>query len=317
MRGSRRGFVTGAALGGLVGVVNSADAAENTPQVERRVLGRTGASVSILGLGLGSAFYNPFEGDPEAAHQFLNRALDLGINLWDTAFVDKFSEELVTPVLQKRRNEVFLISKSQQTGYDAFMYEVERSHQIFKTKPIDCFMLMNLNPGKGDVDVKSREGAFKAAKEAKKKGYIKHIGVSGHADPQILIDVIKKYDPDVLLTTLPANRPENGRYEDELLPLAVERKMGVIAMKVLRHARNSDLPSGELIRYSLSLPGVSSAVIGMGEPDQLESNAKIAADFTAMNGGERAKLSQLVAQNLPVGLPQPWDLPGYEGNLIA
>ena len=57
------------------------------PQVDRRVLGRIGTPVSILGLGLGSAFTKPYGKDFETAEKLLNEALRHGVNYWDTAKV--------------------------------------------------------------------------------------------------------------------------------------------------------------------------------------------------------------------------------------
>lgn len=146
---------------------------------------------------------------------------------------------------------------------------------------------------------------------------IKNFGVTGHSGADILIECVKAFDPDALLTIFPANRPAKGKYEDELLPLCAERNMGVIAMKTVKHVKNSDEKPSELIRYALSLPGVSTAIVGTGDIDHLESNAKMATNFKAFEGNQLKAFADKVAMNIPYGLPQPWDLPSYEDGLLA
>lgn len=314
MKGSRRVFVKGSVGGGLAGltVAGSAEAETKVPQVDRKPFGSTGMEVSILGLGLGSAFTKPNEDNPEQAQAILERALDFGVNYWDTARAYGNSEVMIAPVVERRRKEIFLVSKTGNKDYDGFMRDLEISLKNLKTDHLDLYHLHNFQPQKGDENAKSREGAYKAALKAKEQGVIKNFGVTGHSGTAILIEVINAYNPDVLLTTLPANRPEDGRYEDQLLPLAVSKKMGVVAMKAVRHVRNSDLPPGELIRYAMSLPGVCTTIVGVGEIDHLESNVKLATNFKPFNRSDRSKLNQQVAANIPSQLPQPWDLPDYD-----
>jgi aryl-alcohol dehydrogenase-like predicted oxidoreductase len=241
----------------------------------------------------------------------LERALDFGINYWDTAASYGNSEELIGPTLEKRRDEVFMVSKSAMKTYGEFMKELENSLTRLKTDHIDLYHMHNWQPKKGDTSPKAREGAFKAVVKAKEQGMIRAYGVTGHSGADILMECIKAFDPDALLKTFPAKRPDNGKYEDELLPLAVERNMGVIAMKVVKHVRNSDEKPSELIRYGLSLPGVCVAIVGTGEVAHVEANAALATSFQSFDEKKRKAFSDKVAMNIPAGLPQPWDLPGY------
>jgi aryl-alcohol dehydrogenase-like predicted oxidoreductase len=320
MKGSRRGFVATSVGGGLAGLAVSTTQAQQVQpkekQVDRRVLGRTGAEVSIYGLGLGSVFFKPMAGNPEGAAQILNRALDFGINYWDTAESYNGSEELIGPVLEKRRSEVFMVSKTDTKTYDDFMKALEGSLKRLRTDHLDLFQMHNFSARSGD-SATSREGAWKAAVKAKEQGMIKNYGVTGHSGPDILMEVIKAYDPDTLLTTFPANRPDDGRYETELLPLALERNMGVIAMKSVRHVRNSDQSPSELIRYALSLPGICTTIVGTGDVIHVDANAKLATNFHPLDKKERDKFSKMVAMSIPSGLPQPWDLPGYTDGMLA
>jgi len=317
MKGSRRGFVATSVGGGLALAAGSAEAQSESSKVDRRKFGLTGADVSIYGLGLGSAFFKPLGDKPDEAARMLERALGLGINYWDTAASYQNSEELIGPVLEKHRKEVFMVSKSGAKTYDDFMKEFESSLKNLRTDYIDLYHMHNWQPKKGDTSPKAREGAFKAITKLKDEGVIRNFGVTGHSGADILIQCVKAFNPDALLTTLPANRPDDGKYEDELLPLCAERNMGVIAMKTVKHVKNSDQQPRDLIRYALSLPGVSTAIVGTGDIDHLESNAKLATGFKPFKGDELKAFADKVAFNIPTGLPQPWDLPGYEDGMLA
>ncbi|MDF7823956.1 aldo/keto reductase [Pontiellaceae bacterium B12227] len=318
MNGSRRGFVATSVGSGLAGLAaTTTEAKPQAKRVDRKILGKTGAEVSIYGLGLGSAFWKPMAGNPEGARKILERALDFGINYWDTAYSYKGSEELIGPVLKERRDEVFMVSKSNQKTYDTLMRELEGSLKRLQTDHLDLFHMHNWEPKKGDTSPKAREEAFKAVVKAKEQGMIRHFGVTGHSGPDILMECIKAFEPDALLTTFPANRPDNGRYEDELLAMAVERNIGVIAMKSVRHVRNSDENPTELMRYAMSLPGVHTTIIGTGEVAHVEANARLATNFQGLDKKARKGFSDKVAMNIPAGLPQPWDLPGYNDGMLA
>ncbi len=315
---SRRNFFKQLAVGGAA---LSATTAFATPgaekpgekiKVDRRKLGRLGAEVSILGLGLGSVFTGPYENDVEAAHGLLAKALEYGINYWDTARVYGPSETMIGPMVAKHRDKIFLVSKSGDRSYDGFKRDLETSLKNLQTDRIDLYHLHSIEPRK-DKDLSIAEnGAVKAAREAREQGIIGGYGISGHSGAKILAAAIKALDPDAILTTFPVDRPDDGTYEDLILPLAKERNMGVIAMKTVRWVRNSDLPVREMIRYSMSLSGVTTAIVGLDTHAHLEDNAKLATNFQAMDKQQMAQLSQLVSQRLASLGEAPWKRPGYD-----
>jgi len=319
-KSNRRSFLkTLTATAGVSAIgLQGAHAGTPTPcegQVDRRKLGRTGASVSILGLGLGSAFRGNFDDtSPEetAANvsRYLNRALDLGVNYWDTARVYGNSEELIGPVVEKRRKEIFLVSKSRDRTYDGFMRDLEKSLKLLKTDYLDVYKIHWLDP-ETDTDMDAiGKGAARAAMKAREEGIIKNFGISGHSGPDILMDAMKRWNPDTVLTIFPATRPAEGRYEDELLPLAVEKDIGVIAMKTVKQGIQADLKGSDLIRYALSLKGVHTAIVGYDTIEHLNMNAVMASNFSPLPKDQMAAIHQRAASVL-AGIPAPWERPGY------
>jgi aryl-alcohol dehydrogenase-like predicted oxidoreductase len=317
---SRRDFlrkiaVTSAAVASAGGVTALAQESKPGVIVPRRKLGRTGADVSILGLGLGSAYTKPFGDKPEQAEEMLHRALGFGINYWDTARIYANSEVLLGPVVEKVRDQIFLVSKSPSRDYDGFKADLEASMKNLRTDYLDLYHIHMLDPAK-DTDLDLVEnGAVKAAREAKEEGIINNFGVTGHADPEILMDGIRRWDPDAILTIFPADRPVNGAYEDKVLPLALEHNMGVIAMKAVRRVRETDWPAPQLIRYAMSLPGIATTIVGLDSIAHLDENVAMASNFQPLTSNQMAEMSQIVKSELAGLGTAPWDRPGYQDGL--
>jgi len=313
---NRRAFFKKLAVSGagisLAAGSSEGKAAKAAEKVDRRMLGRIGEPVSILGLGLGSAFTGPFGGDAEGTEAILERALENGVNYWDTAQAYGPSEKMIGPLVKKHRKDIFLVSKSARRDYDGFWRELEASLKDLQTDRIDLYHIHNLKPSRDGDLTRIEKGAVKAAREAKDQGIIKAFGITGHSGAAILMEAIRQWDPDALLTVFPADRPDNGRYEDLLLPLARERNMGVIGMKTVRWARNTDLTGSRLIRYALSLEGVASVIVGLDGHAHLDENCRMATRFKPLPKDEQAYLNDAVKKGLdPLG-PAPWDRPGYD-----
>lgn len=315
---SRRDFIRRTLLGALVSGLFSAcaaraasnSAAAEPRPVDRRRLGRTERDVSILGLGLGNAFMDAYTNKPDAGHGLLESALAQGINYWDTARSYGPSETMIAPVVASHRNLIFLASKTDARDYDGFRRDLERSLQVLRTDHLDLYQLHDLRPAEW-ADLSAIEsGAVRAARQAKDQKLIGAFGITGHANSGMLTECIKRFDPDTVLTTFPCTRPDQGRFEDELLPLARARKMGVIAMKTLRYARATRLPAKELLRYALSLEGVTTAIVGLDSPGHLEENARVATGFQSLKEAERSELSECARGTL-AGVPAPWDRADY------
>jgi uncharacterized protein len=257
-----------------------------------------------------------YETKLEAGHALLESALALGINYWDTARSYGPSEGMIAPVLARNRNRVFLASKSDARDYDGFKRDLNRSLQILRTDYIDLYLLHDMRPRElGNLSA-IESGAVRAAREAKDQKIIRSFGVTGHSGAGILIECMKRFDPDAVLTIFPATRPDQGRYEDELLPLARSRKIGVIAMKTIRYARQANLPAKELLRYALSLGGVHTVIVGLDSLGHLNENAAVASNFRPIKQAHRDELYQSARRAL-AGFLAPWDRSGYVDGRLA
>lgn len=289
----------------------SNDAAPTAGRVDRRVLGKIGKEAGILGLGLGSAFTQPYENDRDAGRELLGEALKLGINYFDTARGYGESESIIGPFVENHREEIFLVSKSGERTYDGFMREFETTLKNLRTDRVDLYHLHNFKPGQDDDLAAIERGAVKAVRELKEQGVVGAFGVTGHSGAQLLINAINTFDPDAVLTIFPADRPDNGKYEDELLPLARSKNMAVIAMKTVRQARESDLKGSDLVRYALSLEGICAAIVGLDTLAHLQENARMASGFEPMEASARSRMTEHVRLAL-AGQQPPWARAGYD-----
>ena len=322
-RNNRRDFLKKLALSGAAvgaaGTVKAEAAPEccATAKVQYRDLGKTGKKVGMLALGLGSVFTRGHEKDPEATEKILQRALDYGINYWDTATGYGPSQKMLGPMVEKNRDKIFLVTKSGDRSYDGMKRDLEKSLKQMRTDYIDLYHIHSLKPDQ-DVDLTAIEkGALKALLEAKEEGIVKHIGATGHSGAAILKQAVEEWPMEVVMTVLPIDRPDNGAYEDIFIPAARERNVAVVAMKTNRHARNSDLPGVQLVRYALSLDGVSTAVVGLDSMAHLDENAAMCASFSPMTKDEMATLSTQARGDLAALGPAPWERKGYEDQVLV
>jgi aryl-alcohol dehydrogenase-like predicted oxidoreductase len=269
---------------------------ESTPEVEvptllpRRVLGRTGRAVSILGLGGGGLFFK--EENRDLAYQVLNRAIDLGINYFDTAPTYGASEILFGEVLKDRRNEVFLATKVYpRTRVEAWK-TIENSLIRLKTDVIDLLQVHDIR-SKEEVDqLMKPNGSLAAIMEAQEQGLVRWIGVTSHYDPDVLLFALGRFDFDTVL--MPVNVVDKHYYSfiESVLPVAEDRNLGVIGMKVYCVGDVFDqleITPAEALQYALSFP-IATAVVGVENLQQLLENIDIVRHFKPMTEEEQQEV---------------------------
>jgi len=283
-------------------------------RLPRRLLGRTGVEVSALALGGagGMSQERSADHDPVAIAE---RAIELGINYFDTApgYGRGRSETYMGPVVKAHRDDIFLASKVHYPrGYDNAMSSIEGSLERLRTDHID---LLQIHMVREEEDVSGwdeKDGVYRALQELKEQKVIRFIGITGHYTTGPLIEAIKLYDFDTVLATL---NPTSNRkdYREKLLPVALEKNMGIVAMKVFGGGNgglatgnpkeqkmreyHDDTPNqvtaSELVRYVLGLP-ISTATVGVDSIAQLEANVKIAVETEPLTVNERRELEVLL-----------------------
>jgi len=254
-----------------------------------RPLGATGVTVPLLGYG--TAPLGKEQITREHAERCLNHAIDCGITYLDTS-PDYGSEPHVGAVMRRRRDEVFLATKVNRRSKKGVLAELKESLSKLQTDHVDLIQVHAVVAWADLEQALAPDGACAALEQARDEGLVRFIGITGHARPELLAHAITQYPFDTVLVALGMADRLVTSPETFLLPRAVERNVGVIAMKALGHG---EFPSRDLaLRYSLGLPGVSLAIVGMDTPEQIDENVAIAAAFRPLAEQEEARLIEEV-----------------------
>lgn len=269
--------------------------------MERRQLGSTDMQVSVLGFG-GAEI--GFQGaTEETVARLLGSALDAGLNVIDTGECYEGSEELIGKTVAGRRKDYYLFTKcghprgvgSEDWSPGSLLESIERSLRRLKTDRLDLIQLHSCSESvlrKGD--------AIAALQTAREKGYARYLGYSG--DSQAARYAAESGAFDTLQTSI--NIADQEAIE-LVLPLAGAKSMGVIAKRPIANAawkenhkpidayhhvywdrlhklrydfiRNLPLEASiaHALRFTLSVPGVQTAIVGTTRPERWQANAKI------------------------------------------
>ncbi len=233
--GSAAALGAASTLQPLSSLAETASAAAAMPT---RPLGRTGFQVPLFSLGGQGLLEQP--GHTDAAVAIINRALDLGVKYCDTAhwYGGGSSESYYGEALKTRRNEVYLATKSGERSYDGAMRDLETSLKRLQTDRLDCWQMHHVRVQDDVEKIFAPNGALKAFLKARDEKVTRFIGITGHLNPFVLKDAIGRFDFDTILMALNAadkNLPGPGNessFIENLLPTAVEKKLGIIGMKV-------------------------------------------------------------------------------------
>ena len=270
--------------------------------MEKRQLGKTDMRISVLGFGGAEIGYE--KASTETVAELLNSALDAGLNVIDTAECYYGSEELIGNAASDRRDEFYLFTKcghphgmesAANWSRDSILQSIERSLKRLKTDRLDIIQLHSCSESelrKGEV--------IAALQTARDIGYTRYIGYSG--DSLAGHFAVESGAFDTLQTSISIADQETI---DLTLPLAREKKMGVIAKRPIANAawktghkpidsyhheyyerlrklnydflRSSDLEKAVSValRFTLSVPGVHTAIVGTKKPERWEQNAKL------------------------------------------
>jgi predicted aldo/keto reductase-like oxidoreductase len=266
--------------------------------MQKRILGRTGLEVSIIGFG-GIKLPGVEKKD---AVRIINRALDLGLNYIDTARNYRDSEEKIGVVLKDRRADCIIATKTTARDAAGLMKELETSLKNLQTDKIDLYQLHTVSDWETYERVMAPDGALMGAKKAKAQGKIDHIGISIHRDLKTMKAAIQSDEFETVMLAYSILDQEG--VGQEILPMARERNMGVIIMKPLsggllclpEHEREKyykDPVATGSIRFVMSNENVTVAIPGMQRMQDVEENVPLGS-MPAMSPNEIIELRKFI-----------------------
>ena len=283
--------------------------------MEKRRLGKTDMDVSVLGFGGMEIGYQHIS--LGVAKRLLNEVLDSGINVIDTAECYSTSEELIGEAIAARRKDFYLFTKcGHESGWtypdwrpESLFRSVERSLKRLKTNCVDLIQLHSCS------EAELRQGkVMETLQRMRERGYTRYIGYSG--DSKAALFAVESGQFDALQISVSIADQEAVEL---VLPAATERSLGVMAKRPLANMawHNGDRPPSDsngrtywerlqrlkyeflrddpnqaistALRFSLSVPGIHTAVVGTTKPERLAENA------AAVQAG---RLSEQVYENI-------------------
>ncbi|MCT8336421.1 aldo/keto reductase [Methanoculleus sp. Afa-1] len=245
--------------------------------LDTRRFGKTGREVTRVGLG-GEGVLRTFGRHAEAA-AVITEALGQGITYFDSAKAYAGSEDYYGEVWRDRpdlREPVFLASKSASRLHADAEMDLQATLQRMGIETLDLWQIHDIRTFTDIRDIEAPDGALEAFIEARESGVVRHIGVTGHHDPDVLTHAVETWPVDAVM--IPVNPVEEalGGFMDTTLAAAREQGVAVIGMKVLGGSNylvpGVGVTPEVLVRYALARE-VSVAIVGCSTPAEVQALA--------------------------------------------
>jgi predicted aldo/keto reductase-like oxidoreductase len=234
--------------------------------LEKRRFGRTGLEVSPLGFG-GIPIMRV---SPEAAVEVIGEAMRRGIDLIDTARGYGDSEKKIGEALRAHSARPVLASKSPKRDRDGMLEDFDASLSDLGVDAIDLYQVHCVNTQKDYDRIRAKGGAYEALLDLKSQGRVRFIGLTSHS-LSITRAAIQSDLFDTIQVLFSFVEPEAA---DEVIPMAVEKDLGILAMKPFAGGCIEDYEIA--LRYVLATPGVI-AIPGMATLAELRENCAVAS----------------------------------------
>jgi predicted aldo/keto reductase-like oxidoreductase len=239
--------------------------------------------MKILKMGMGGIPIQRL--DMKGSDRVLEKAIDSGINFFDTARGYTDSESKFGRVLPRHRDRVVIASKSFSRGATEILRDIETTLSNLRSDYVDLYQCHNVASEADLEKVLAPDGAVAGMLKAKEQGKIRHIGLSGHK-PRIVAMALKRFAFETI--QIPANFMETESFK-ELIPQARKQGVGVIAMK--------PVGGGNIHETALNFrfifnQGIDVAIPGMDSEKQVEENVAALTDLSPLTAAETARLQK-------------------------
>jgi aryl-alcohol dehydrogenase-like predicted oxidoreductase len=256
-------------------------------------LGKSGLKVSKFCLG---GYHLRVKGEAEGV-RIIHRALDLGVNFFDSAhhYHKGESDRTYGVALRGRRDKVLLMSKAQLRDRDNAMHQLEETLQRMQTDYLDVWQCHEVSTQEEVDRILGPNGSLEAFVKAKQQGKVRHIGFTGHRDPAVHQRLLESFGGWETVQ-MPVNVIDRHylSFIDNVLPRARKRGLGVLAMKsnAMGPIRENNIATiEECLRFAWT-QDVDTVVSGVETVAQLEENVAICKAFKPMPESEISAVLQ-------------------------
>jgi aryl-alcohol dehydrogenase-like predicted oxidoreductase len=250
-----------------------------------KTLGKTGLKVSRYVVG---GYHMNVQGEAVAT-QIIHRAMDLGVNFFDSANVyhKGASDEIYGRALAGgRRQKIMLMTKCEKYSRSEAMELLETQLKRMKTDYLDLWQCHQVSEMKEVDQILGPGGSLEAFIAAKKQGKVRHIGFTGHRDPQVHLRLLAATDAwETIQMPINCIDPHYLSFINNVLPEARKKGLGVLAMKsnamgTITKANVAKIE--ECLRFTLS-QDIDTLVSGAETVEQLEQNVGVVKSMTPMS----------------------------------
>jgi uncharacterized protein len=306
----RREFIKSAAATALVSSVPYGQAASGIP---RRTLGRTGQSVSCIGVGghhIGRKQVSEQEGI-----RIIRTALDNGVNFLDNCwdYNDGVSEERMGLALQDGyRQKAFLMTKLDGQTTSSAQQQLDDSLRRLRTDHIDLVQIHEVIRMQDPERVFAPGGSIETLVKAKKAGKIRYIGFTGHKSPEIhlhMIETAAKHDFHFDTVQMPLNVMDAhfDSFGKKVIPAAQQHGIAILGMKPMGDSvilQSKTVTAVECLQYALSLPA-SVVITGCESMPILQQALDTARNFQKLS---ESQVAAILAKTEPVAQAGKFEL---------
>jgi predicted aldo/keto reductase-like oxidoreductase len=307
----RRTFVRNSALGSLaLGLPFDVSSKSESPGIPRRLLGKTGEKLSIIGFGGIMLNDNP----QDFANEFVAKAYDAGINYFDISPEYGNAQEKLGLAFRSFRNKCFLACKTQKRDAAEAEKQLNESLKAFGTDHFDLYQLHALSSVDEVEKAFAPGGAMEVFTRAREKGKVRFLGFSAHNVEAALL-AMKKFSFDTILFPINFNCWSNGDFGPQVYDTARSKGMGILALKAMAL---TTLNEGEkklyknvwyrpvqddkiarlALRYTLSKD--LTAAIPPGDAEFFWKAVEVARNFKPLTADENETLAKLATGLQPV-----------------
>jgi hypothetical protein len=273
----------------MAGNLGAADKPDRKNGIPHRTLGRTGESVSLIGLG---GYHLGNQNDPDESIRLIRTGIDEGINFLDNCWDYNGGESEVRMGKALRdgyRQKAFLMTKIDGRNKTTAAIQINESLRRLQTDRIDLLQFHEVIRDSDPDRIFATGGAIEAVVEAQKAGKIRFIGFTGHKSP------------DIHLQMLAVAAKHN--FTKKVLPLLTKDRIGVLGMKSMGDPfilKSKTVTAIECLHYAMNLP-TTVVITGCDSLPILQQALQAARTFQSMDSSHVAALLAKTAKAAAAG----------------